>query len=478
MFKGFALGFYSLVVLVVSLLSGDAVQLAMTVAQEVTAGSDFDVSVHVEKDDELEGFARFQASLPRGLKAVEGEGRNADFRYADKRARFVWMRMPAVSDLDLVYKVHVDKRLRGEFELGGELSYISQNERKVAVLEPQKIVIVPSPEVPAEEQLDLDEFQKSIPAQRDVSIAQSRVRCVRERPIKVGDGEDLIVRILVNRGEALKFAKIEEKLPAGYTAEPVETREAIFSIEEGMVKFIWMSLPTQQRFSVSYRLIPQSSKSKEPTLVGKFSFVENDATRVINIVQRGATVSSPGDLEKFFSQGSGASAMEEGEGVGSGRRGKPSAGRKRGRKPSRRRGLDPASQSGQSGSGAARRPARRPSGRQRPSKYGPSPSMSQYMLAPEEGIYYRVQVAAGHRPINVNRYFKRLSLNADVRTEWINGWYKYSVGMFRVYHQARDYRVKIWNTTPINDAFVAAYNNGRRITVQEALMITSQKWYR
>lgn len=464
MFKGLVIAFYSLVLLFLGLFTSDAISLEMETISEVVAGTQFDVSVMVDKG-ESESFARFSAELPRGLKAVAGSAENADYRFDGQQVKFIWMRLPNVPKLKLTYRVEVDPRLRGTFNLGGELAYISGNAKQVAVVAPRTIVISPSPDVPADRQLDLADYQTSIPAQRDLALATLKVRCIREIPTLLSDGQDYVVRILVNRGEALKFAKIEEQIPKGYTAEPIDTKDAIFSCEDGVVKFLWMTLPTEELFTVSYRLIPEKGVTTEPKVKGTFSFVQNEATRTVAIVQQdvrlqnmtkseleGVVRNTPLTLSNAQQMSlDGATLEPQGPSVGGVEF------------EVKHQEIGPMSQGGRRhGSGRISR----------------VPSMDNFLLAPEAGVYYRVQVAAGHRPIDINRYFRRLSLHADVRTERHEGWYKYSVGSFKEYKQARDYRVEVWNTTPIRDAFVAAYNNGRRITVQEALMITSQQWYR
>ena len=70
----------------------------------------------------------------------------------------------------------------------------------------------------------------------------------------------------------------------------------------------------------------------------------------------------------------------------------------------------------------------------------------------------------------------RYSLSA-VNTEMQDGFTKCVTGKHTEYKSARDAR-EVIKSKGVSDAFVTAYNSGRRITVQEALMIAGQKWFR
>jgi hypothetical protein len=299
-----------------------------------------------------------------------------------------------------------------------------------------------------------------VPLQPPVSLLASNVRCIRQTPYFIDQGNDMRVNILVNKGSTEKFAKIEEVIPDGYTAEAINPRDAIFTFKDNTVKFLWMNLPPEERFVVNYRLAPDDGVGKtELPLKGTFSFILNGSTQVIDVVQREADLTN---LDPRYLDGIVTSVPAPK--ISSPISTKPTA---------------ISSYTETSADGGRDIPVQYKKIEDKP-RFGRKAEELDisYMLEPEDGVYYRVQLAAGHRPVDIKRYFRRLNITEDVRTEKHEGWYKYSIGSFAQYKEARDYRVKIWNTTPIDDAFVAAYNNGVRITVQEALMITNQQWYK
>jgi hypothetical protein len=95
------------------------------------------------------------------------------------------------------------------------------------------------------------------------------------------------------------------------------------------------------------------------------------------------------------------------------------------------------------------------------------------------GVRYRVQVAAGKNVVGPDYFQKKHNFSREFNVENHQGWVKYTTGSFSVYRDARNSREEINGAGHEFDGpFVTAYNEGTRITVQEALMITSQKWFK
>jgi len=442
-------------VLFINLLVSEDVSLSVAVPSEVNAGTEFDVELTLQKGS-IESFARFQQDLPNGLTAQVVDASSANFTFENQKIKIIWLKLPSDKELKILYRLRVDERLKGNFELDGIFSYIEDNIRKSVNVKSSSIEIKPSSRIDPNLIVDIKEFQQMVPIQPPVSLVAKNVRCIRQVPSAIGDGNEYIVNILVNKGSTEKFAKIEEDVPQGFKAEAIQTKDAIFTFKNQKVKFLWMNLPAEQRFVVSYKLIPINKEEvKQFNLKGTFSFIINDATQVIDIVQKEVDLSNldAKNLEGIIASVPSPSFSNLGE-------------------------QNVSSSYTETGADG---------GKEIPIKYQkieerklPTSKrlidLKSYMLEPEKGVYFRVQIAAGHRPVDIKNYFKKFKLTQEVRTEEHEGWYKYSVGSFGTYKDARDYRVNLWKTTPITDAFVAAYNNGSRITVQEALMITNQKW--
>ncbi|MFP4025465.1 MAG: hypothetical protein ACLFVR_13155 [Thiohalospira sp.] len=443
MIKHLLLLIYTWIVLALNFVLSD-VTMDMTATKQVEAGNEIIVEVTLNKSD-FESFARFQQEIPAGLTPVPVQTANADFSFKDQKVKFIWLKLPADEQITLSYKLEVDQRLKGTFDLKGTFSYIADNERKTKELSPQNITITPSSKIDPNLIVDINDFKNLVTPTKTDKPATAQVKCIRQIPYTGVEDSEYIVNLLVNKGDKEKFAKIQDNVPEGYTAVSIENKDAIFTFKDQTVKFLWMNLPADPYFVVSYKLVPDNGVTKKPTLDGTFSYIENDNTLSIRIVEKDVNLENT-SKENLMAV---AASVDEA----------PVA-------PITT--TQPDDYSGEVKIEIAESALRAMR----------EDTKLTNVLEPESGVYYRVQIAAGHRPIDIERYFKKYNLDKEVRTEFHEGWRKYSVGSFDVYKAARDYRVHIWNTTTIDDAFVSAYNNGKRITVQEALMITNHEWYR
>lgn len=420
------------------------VKVEMNTPGQVEAGNEIYVEITLDKSD-FDSFARFQQEIPAGLNPIPVKTANADFSFKDQKVKFIWLKLPAEQKITIAYKMQVDQRLKGSFNLNGTFSYIADNERKSVEVNPKYIVINPSSTIDPKLIVDINDFKNLVSPVQKTETGIDQVKCIRQTPYLAKGNNEYIVNVLINKGAKEKFAKIQELVPEGFSAVAIESKEAIFTFKDQTVKLLWMNLPTDPYFVVSYKLIPNEGVKETPKMEGTFSYIENDNTLSINIVEKDV------NLENVSQENLLAVISSAGEVI---------------TEPTEY--VQPQDYSGKVKIEIAESAL----------KLIREDTKLTSMLEPESGIYYRVQIAAGHRPINIDRYFKKYNLDKEVRTEFHEGWRKYSVGSFYVYKAARDYRVHIWNTTTIDDAFVSAYNEGKRITVQEALMITNHEWYR
>lgn len=437
------------------LFSGD-VSMEIDAPGQINAGKEINISVTLNKSD-LKDFSRFQMELPNGLTAENISSANADFSFKDQKVRLIWLRLPEEKSITFSFKIISNERLKGSFDLNGKFSYIENNERKTVEFAPKHVAIVPNPTIDPTLLVDIRDFGKSI--YQDALISETQIACIRQKPLWNETNKEYIVSLLVNKEQLKKFAKIEENIPAGFTAINITSNEGIFTFKDGKVKYLWMNLPADNYFTVSYKLIP-TAVMKEALITGNFSFITDDKTKSIPIIEKSTDLANltPEKVRMILQAPTAVLASttlaDSAKNIAAVNT------------PVKDDKVIKQTNTQTKNVAQVKTPVKQT-----------SEELSD-LLEPQTGIYYRVQIAAGHKPINIKSYFRKFKLDNKVFQENHDGWIKYSIGSFPQYREARDYRVHLWNTTSMTDAFVSAYNEGKRITVQEALMIGNQKWYK
>ena len=243
------------------------------------------------------------------------------------------------------------------------------------------------------------------------------------------------------------FAKAQDELPAGMSAKQDETKGAVFSFVGDKVKFVWMSIPPDDEIKISYILsLGSASEADLAKVTGTLAYLENNESVKAPIVTTSLPTggaSTPALAQNTIKE----TPVEKKE--------------------------EPVQVQKTETPTPAKTTPEKPKTTPKPTT--PVESTPAPVTA---GIAYKVQICAGHEPVNVDVHFSKVYKFSEekIYTENHEGWIKYIIGSYDTYVSAKQRRNTVTAGYQFPGPFVTAYNQGRRITVQEALMISKQKW--
>ncbi|MEX2597554.1 MAG: hypothetical protein WEC59_11550 [Salibacteraceae bacterium] len=413
----------------ITIFLSDGIEIETNLPKELVKDSTYIVEVVIKKGS-LFGFAKYQQDFPEGFDAKPVETSEASFTYADGKMKFIWMALPEVDEVKISYAVTAFDGAPAEALVEGKFSYISDNQRKSYAIPNQTIRVIS--DEPIEEQ---------VPVVADVSRKVSKVK------------DNLFqVDLTINKQGVYGFSKLEEFLPDGAEAEVINNQKAVFSQVDDRAKFVWMSIPDDEALNISYTV-----KSNEDILEqlknmeGNFAFLDENETKTVAIIGDGST---PTIADNTTSEQVEESQVEEdvAEEEVAEQTEQPDEVEEIAEAPEEVEMI----------------------------KDEPVQEQTTAIPEPEGDLIYRVQIVAGHKLVDENYIQKTYKYQDGFITENHEGWIKYlAEAQFDVYKQARDKRealIAAQHNFP--GPFVTAYNAGERITVQEALMITNQQWFK
>ena len=226
-------------------------------------------------------------------------------------------------------------------------------------------------------------------------------------------GGTFLVKIRIERRNLDSFFQIQQELPAGMTATGVESQGATFLFKDGKVKYSWLRLPAEEDIQVIYKVkIPFTLKGNYE-IKGSYYYINNEEKEVFPL---------PGSKIEILENVSPSDTLAE---------------------------------------------------RNLLSIINNEPSKPAYVAEEKPDLSFKIQILSSTRKLDRDSIRKVYKMKIPVVEENYNGLYKYTVGSFVTYEEARDFKNSLDFQKYI--PFVIAYNRGSRITVGEAMQLAARR---
>ncbi|OFY83371.1 MAG: hypothetical protein A3F72_20455 [Bacteroidetes bacterium RIFCSPLOWO2_12_FULL_35_15] len=464
----------------------EGVTVTQNVPSSAKAESEFTIEVTINKGA-VGGFAKLQQELPEGFTAIEDKNSGASFTFSNHAVKFIWMSLPGENEIKVSYKVKVAANdVNGDKIIAGKFSYISENIKQIAEIPPATITITgggSSQAVVTTTTPDTTTTTNTVTTTTTDNTTKTPTQTNPEtspfscsRNVQESGANEYVIEITINKGNLSGFAKLVETLPAGYTATALESKEAAFTFADQKVKYVWVSMPSAPEFKVSYKIKVAENVTGAQTIDGVFSYIENDETKkfivptstigtgtqplVTNTTDNTTTdnTTKTTDVVDNTTKTTTDNTVKTTDVVDN----------------TTKTTTDNTVKT----TDVVDNTTKTTTTTDNTTTDNSTKSLSATTIpAPQGKIKYSVQIAALHNAKNPNVLATMFNINEQINTEMAEGFTKYTIGSHGEYKSARDARETIKNKGVVGP-FVTAYNTGKRITVQEALMITSQKWYK
>ncbi len=459
MIKPLIIFFNTVSVFLFSFFFGDTpVTLSGNFPKSAKVATEFTAEIKVNKGN-IGGFAKLQLEVPQGFTVKEMDSKTGNFSFASNIAKIIWTAMPSDPEFTVKFNISADASASGAKIIASKFSYVNNNNKEVVEMTPAEITIGDTPaETPVATSTSATETTSTpVPTSSPATTSfenptepNSNILC--SRTITSGsNANEYNVEVKIKKGAVKGFAKYQEVLPAGFNAKGGKTNGSSFSVSDGKLKFVWVSLPTEEELIVSYILEKGVSSDANAKLDnGEFSYLENDQSKKVKFpIDALTSKTSTSDFAKTETPVTTPNIAAE-----------------------------PTSQPVTTTTESTKTEPAPVNTTTEPVKSEPVKSEPKEVVAKKEGnVQYSVQVGAFRNAIQSDVLSKKFNISETIKSEMAEGFNKFMVGSFGEYKQARNHREEV-KQKGCNSAFVVAYNGAKRITVQEALMITSQKWFK
>ena len=458
MIKYFFILINSLTLFIFGLFQTDnSVTIKNNIPSNFIVGQEVAVEFRISKGIQT-GFAKFQLELPDGISIIKKDEMNSIYSIQNGVAQWIWSEVPKDEELLIKLTLVASELGIGIKTFNSNYSFIEKNEKKVFNMLPLEASIQNNI-INNKVSVIKDTLTKAEP---NTSI--DVVRLISDGP----NANEKTITIKIKKGDTKGFAKYSDETDLILNAKAIKTDGSSFSVSDGKIKFVWVDVPTKSELEVSYHIDLNNKNSN--ILKGEYSYLEKNQSKKYIVKPDSLVIGKLKDeinLQAVQKTEAAKSIVQENDSnqLTSKKIIEDSKSNLTVEKTStlvtetpnlvKKEAIE-----------VKTMPAKAETVKETPQIVNADPN-----FVVQIGAFKNTKVVA-------TVLIKKYRITDKIVDELHDGFSKFMVGNHNLYKEARKHRDIIKSKHGVKDAFIAAYNVGKRITVQEALMVSKQSWFK